>query len=215
MRMFKRIKARGFTLVELMIVVAIIGVLAALAIYGVRRYLSSAKSAEARNTIGAVNRGAVASYERENAGSELVAEGQLGTQANHALCTSAAKVPVAGVPAGKKYQPNTAAGQDFNAGTPTQGWVCLRFSMNEAHYYQYNYSQGTPWAKPAGSPAIPATGWESGAIGDLDGDGIFSKFSSGGDVNSTTKEVKVFTHIAEENADELSARPSRGRAATC
>src|SRR5687767_379950 len=46
----KQLKSkRGFTLVELMIVVAIIGVLAALAIYGVRKYLTNAKSAEARS----------------------------------------------------------------------------------------------------------------------------------------------------------------------
>lgn len=42
---------RGFTLIEMMIVVAIMGVLAALGTYGVRRYILEAKKAEAASMI--------------------------------------------------------------------------------------------------------------------------------------------------------------------
>jgi type IV pilus assembly protein PilA len=55
---------RAFTLVELMVVVAIIGVLAALATYGVRKYLLEAKKAEASSMLVQI-RGAEEAYRDE------------------------------------------------------------------------------------------------------------------------------------------------------
>jgi prepilin-type N-terminal cleavage/methylation domain-containing protein len=45
---------RGFTLVEMMVVVAITGLLATVAVYGVNKYIQSSKSTEAIQMIGAI-----------------------------------------------------------------------------------------------------------------------------------------------------------------
>jgi type IV pilus assembly protein PilA len=52
-----RRSARGFTLVELLIVVAMVAVLSAIAILGYRRYVHSAQSAEARVVMGLIRNG--------------------------------------------------------------------------------------------------------------------------------------------------------------
>jgi len=201
MRAYKRLGKEGFTLVELMIVVAIIGVLAALAIYGVRRYLASAKTSEAKNSIGAISRGAAGAYERESAAAQVLAEGGTSAAASHSLCGSSTSVPAAGVPAGTKYQPNTTEGQDFETGTAIAGWKCLKFGMSQPIYYQYLYTQGVGVAtlNPANSTAA---GFEALASGDLDGDLSLSRFARTGEVNATTHELRTSTQVYIENEFE-------------
>jgi type IV pilus assembly protein PilA len=195
---------RAFTLVELMIVVAIIGVLAALGIQTVSRYIGAAKASEAKNGVGHISRSAHAAYEDELQGAQLLAEGGTSALTIHRLCGTA--VPVPGyVPPGKKYQPRSTEGVDFKVGDSSTGWPCLRFEIYQPIYYQYSYAKGdspvalfNPGKCPTGENC-----YEAGAMGDLNGDGaVFSRYARTGHVNATTGELRVTTQIYVENEEE-------------
>jgi type IV pilus assembly protein PilA len=195
-----RLKDRGFTLIELMIVVAIVGILAVLAIYGVRKYIANSKTAEARNSLGQIGKDSQTAFERESMAAAVLAAGGV-TAVSRALCGPAsASVPatIASVTA-QKYQSNQAAGQDWSKDQATPaGFACLKFSMQAPQYYMYNYiSDGSQGATPTVGTNFTAT-----ANGDLDGNGTQSTFQLYGSVNSTDKNLYVspnlFTNLPEE-----------------
>jgi type IV pilus assembly protein PilA len=174
-------RQRGFTLIELMIVVVIVGILAMLSIYGVRNYVTNSKSAEAVNSIGQISKDAQTAFERESMKPAVLGVG-VTSGVTRALCGSAsASVPTAitSVQA-RKYQSNQAAGQDWTKDESTNlGFACLKFLMTSPQYYMYDYSSD-------GNQNTPTMGTQFTAVanGDLNGNGTMSTFQLVGAVSN-------------------------------
>lgn len=96
----------------------ILGVFAVLGVYGVRKYILNAKSAEARNGVAMIAKRAAEQYEE-----------------THRVCPSASRAvpPVAAQIASRKYMSTTSEWEG------DEGWACLRFAMTTPQYYQYRY----------------------------------------------------------------------------
>jgi len=135
-------KQSGFTLIELMIVVAIIGILAAVAIPAFLEYMNSGKGSEGDIAINHLEKNAKAYYVK----AADFPQGNEAATPGTACCGQAGKVCKA-VPA------------DWNLGTAGHPWADLKFEMTDDGFrFQYDYTG-------------VAGGFTAHAIADLDCDG--------------------------------------------
>jgi prepilin-type N-terminal cleavage/methylation domain-containing protein len=173
---------KGFTLIELMVVVAIIGVLASIAMPAFSKQIRKSKTSEAYFNIRKIYDGEVAYYQEERSDSAGVTLSK-----DFVFCTCQ---PLK-VPSGQKEMGNYSV----------SGWPSIRFNVDSPGYYTYLVETLNSPANPC--PAIPSlpgygytpppsvvNGFLARAFGDLNADGNVSEFARFALVNQGSDEIE-------------------------
>lgn len=168
-------KKEGFTLIELMIVVAILGILAAVAIPAFVGYVRRSKTSEATGNLNSLFKGAASYYNQERTSQGLTA-----TTAGNCTVANVALNPAD--PGAAKQQVNFTA---------TAGFAALGFAVSDYVYFGYEVVSG---GASCANTASDTTIYTFQAEGDLDGDDTNSTFelAVGSDANNELYHARGF-----------------------
>jgi len=171
-RVMGRQRRKGFTLIEMMIVVAIIGILASIAIPAFIKYIRRAKTTEAVMNLRKLFDSSVSYYEQEYADRNGRPLPHQFPGADQALGPAPGNNPCCGR-VGDKCPPEADAWQ-------TPQWQALNFSVDDPHYYWYQY---------VATGSGPQARFTARAMGNLNCNLSYSTFERVGGINPANLSV--------------------------
>jgi type IV pilus assembly protein PilA len=198
--MFKQLKSqKGFTLIELMIVVAIIGILAAIAIPNFLTYQMKSRQAEAKVNLGAIKTSEIAFQAERGCYLGIPSMGAFGA-------VPAASVNTVGVawPSAINYGPSAigVSAVFCTTGTPVGKFTDIGFVASGVTRFQYLTGGSlvvapipscTLGANPAtGVMALTDTGFVATASSNLDGDAALSFWAASNDQGAQDCTIGVY-----------------------
>ncbi len=204
--------SKGFTLIELMIVVAIIGILAAVAVPGFMRYIKDSKTSEAKDNLKAIADGALQYFEAEHVydttgfkpASRLYPGAPITKSDSSTYTAQTAANTVGGC--ASIGQKNNSSNATFIQALAVDPWASLKFQINKPFYYQYTYmSTGTQ------GNATPDATFKASALASLS-TATDSAFSISGD---TQGKVGNMIEATLDNTDKVTAAEIVTGVATC
>jgi len=169
-------KKEGFTLIELMIVVAIIGILAAIAIPAFVNYVKRSKTSEAGTNLKGLFTGAAAYYDAEHWPQGVPVPGAVVAASSH--CTPGSIGPSR--PLAALDDAKVVVNWELAGLLPYKEFS---FAPQDGLYYAYTVTDVTP-AGACGVAPLTASVYTFSAEGNLDGDVLTSRFEMAAATNA-------------------------------
>ena len=170
---------KGFTLIELMIVVAIIAILAVVAVPQFTKYMRAAKAAEANEMLDLLKKGSATYYTTPRVKGGTLVKLECQFPGNVGVTPTGASCCVDANDADNDERCDSKPGNWNHA-----SWSALKFAITDQHFFQYSYTSTGVY----GTATFTAQ-----ANADLDCDTIMSTFqlTGTGDPKSTGAECDM------------------------